>query len=73
MKEDIQTKVKLCVVTTIVGIVIVGVWGILLNVILLYNLPQVSYKLQSILFNINQARSTAKLPCMHLLHRALIL
>lgn len=43
MKEDIQTKVKLCVVTTIVGIVIVGVWGILLNVILLYNLPQVSY------------------------------
>ena len=42
MKEDIQTKAKLCVVTTIAGVVIVAVWGILLNVILLYNLPKVS-------------------------------
>jgi uncharacterized membrane protein len=38
-----KTKVKLCVITTIAAIVIVAVWGILINLILLYNLPEVSH------------------------------
>ena len=40
--EDLQTKVKLCVVTTIIVMVIVGVWGILINFIVSFHQPEVS-------------------------------
>ena len=40
--KDLKTKIKLCIVTSIVAAFIVAVWGLLANLMVLYHLQEVS-------------------------------